>query len=129
IRDTAGAELAADLFPNNDVRFCPDMAFAAGLMYPTTDLPAPSREVIYLRRGDSETTGAHASFNASTLERDWGLAPVQKLIWWALHVPGALSRRLPPLRRPLYPLQHRLYRRMSELNVRSARRLLAKGQI
>ncbi|WJM15294.1 polysaccharide pyruvyl transferase family protein [Microbacterium arborescens] len=131
IRDRAGAQLTAELFPQNTVRFCPDLALGAPLDSRSAKTGEPRFDVVYLKRGDSESTGSAVSLPRAltALSSDWGLGRADKVKWWAMHAPGALSRRLPLMRRPLYPLQHRLYTQMSRLNVDSAQRLILQGSV
>lgn len=131
IRDRAGAQLTAELFPWNTVRFCPDLALGARLESRSAETAEPQFDVIYLKRGDSESTGSEVSLPPAltALSSDWGLGRGDKVKWWAMHAPGALSRRLPVMRQPLYPLQHRLYNQMSRLNVSSAQRLILRGSV
>ncbi|WP_279367318.1 polysaccharide pyruvyl transferase family protein [Microbacterium testaceum] len=130
VRDHVGVELTRQQFPTASVRFCPDCALGVGLLYPSK-YDDPSVEVMYLRRGDSESTGRGVALpgNVTHIASDWGLAALDKLKWWAYHLPGAVMRRVPLLRRPLYPLQHKLYMPMAELNVRSAQKIIGQGRI
>jgi pyruvyl transferase EpsO len=129
IRDHAGVERTRKLFPKAKVLFCPDMAFGYGKV-PSGDV---SVDAVVLRRNDSESVQVVDRFtmqpSVSHIDLDWGLTGFAKLVSKALHIPGALAKRLPSLALLLYPVQHRAYVAIAENNVRHAVRILGRGRL
>jgi exopolysaccharide biosynthesis predicted pyruvyltransferase EpsI len=129
LRDHVGFETASRLFPNNVTVFCPDMAFGNLAIGDETN---PHAEVLYLRRQDSESKASSVVSLASTItfvDADWGLSVVDEIKWKLLHIPGAIARRVPMVRRRLYPIQRRAYFAIADLNLKSATRILSEGQV
>jgi exopolysaccharide biosynthesis predicted pyruvyltransferase EpsI len=129
IRDHDGFAETKRLFPTLRVIYCPDLAFGFGY---SASHKSPDCDVVYLRRRDSETVEHASPFevdkNFTTADVDWELQGWDDLAWRLFHIPGAVARRVPALRRPLYPVQRRAYLAISRLNVRSAIRILSRGE-
>jgi pyruvyl transferase EpsO len=129
IRDHAGVERTRELFPSATVIFCPDMAFGYGKVKPNS----MDYDAVILRRNDSESLEGSERFTLhlaeSHIDLDWGLTGLAKIKDRLLHIPGALTKRVPALAVPLHPVQQRAYKAIAENNVRHAVRILSKGRL
>jgi len=129
IRDHAGVERTRELFSKATVLFCPDMAFGYGRVKGGD----AALDAVVLRRNDSESLEGAERFTMhpadSHVDLDWGLTGVAKLIDKALHLPGAISKRIPALAVRLYPIQRRAYVAIASNNVRHAVRILSRGRL
>lgn len=129
IRDHAGVERTRRLFPNATVLFCPDMAFGYGEI----KVGDARYDAVVLRRNDSESLEGANRFEMHPVKRrvdlDWGLAGPWKLLDKALHVPGAVTKRVPALAIPLHPVQRLAYVAIATNNVRHAVRILSRGRL
>jgi exopolysaccharide biosynthesis predicted pyruvyltransferase EpsI len=128
IRDTVGLEKARQAFPSTEVEYCPDLAVGYGYIHKQGP---EEHEYVELKRQDSESRLPDLTSRSDLVDtrtrRDWGLSRVEKLRWNMLRVPLALFKRLPA--DALYPTVHRNYRRLAELQVGSARRILGHGRV
>lgn len=128
IRDRRSERITRELFPENTVLYCPDMA----LGYRPTVSGEQKVDVVHLKRRDSEAIPGHGidlGSKTSVIEEDWHFTQIDEIAWKAFHAPGALVRRVPALRERLYPLQRMMYDRMANLNVRSAESILCRGRV
>ncbi|WP_157180174.1 MULTISPECIES: polysaccharide pyruvyl transferase family protein [unclassified Rhodococcus (in: high G+C Gram-positive bacteria)] len=127
IRDRAGVMMTQELFPNNTVVFCPDLAFGNKPITPTAE---PEKEFVFLKRRDSESvhgTNFPGAEHISYIESEWGLTGLRAIQWAILHFPGAVAKRSFYARNTLQPLLAKLYDRQAELNVRNAIGILSRG--
>ena len=129
IRDHAGVERTRKLFPRANVLFCPDMAFGYGRVKGGK----AALDAVVLRRNDSESLEGAERFTMhagdSHIDLDWGLTGPAKLIDRALHLPGAVGKRIPALAIHLYPIQRRAYIAIATNNVSHAVRILSRGRL
>ncbi len=129
IRDHNGVRRTRELFPSANVLFCPDMAFGYG----EVDGRRGHLDVVVLRRNDSESLEGNERFNMhpveSHIDLDWGLRGLRKFFDKLLHIPGAITKRIPVLAIPLYPVQRRAYVAIASNNVRQAVAILGKGRL
>lgn len=94
LRDSRSMAMASDLLPGVDLRYCPDLAFG----YSATRRKTPLVDVLELRRGDSESTGAQLIALGEDWSRrttDWSYSAVESLAWKLTKVPGSAARRVP----------------------------------
>ncbi|QDG90687.1 polysaccharide pyruvyl transferase family protein [Pseudarthrobacter sp. NIBRBAC000502770] len=129
IRDHAGVERTRELFPTANVIFCPDMAFGYG----EVSAGEAPLDAVVLRRNDSESLESTERFEMHPMERyvdlDWGLTGFRKALDKVMHVPGAVTKRIPALAVALYPIQRRAYMAIAENNVRQAVSILNRGRL
>ncbi len=129
VREQASLRRARELFPETDVRYCPDMALGVG----PRERPVPAEvDVVALVRADGESTGSlqEMARGRAQVVTDWHLRGADRLRWAAASAPGALYRRVPdPLRRTLQPALDRSFPVMARLNVEAAAAALARGRV
>lgn len=129
IRDHAGVARTRELFPTANVIFCPDMAFGYG----TVKTDSMDYDAVVLRRNDSESLEGAERFtmhpSGSHIDLDWGLTGVARLKDRLLHIPGAVTKRIPALAVPLHPIQKKAYKAIAENNVQNAVRILSRGRL
>jgi exopolysaccharide biosynthesis predicted pyruvyltransferase EpsI len=130
IRDHVGVATTKKLFPSNRVMFCPDLALGVGLLKGSQ---SPDVDVLMLLRRDSEAVPAHQAIqpcpSVTSEVVDWGLLGPVAAAYRAAKIPGAIARKAPALRDILYPLLRMGYSAQAWLNVRSAVRMISRGQI
>jgi exopolysaccharide biosynthesis predicted pyruvyltransferase EpsI len=128
IRDHAGVRRARELFPTADVLFCPDMAFGYGKVERSD---GPRVDLVIIRREDSESTQGERKFKShpmtTVLDVDWGLRGIAKVKSKALHVPGAIAKRVPALASRAQATLQACYQAQAQNNVDHAVRLLSRG--
>jgi exopolysaccharide biosynthesis predicted pyruvyltransferase EpsI len=130
MRDKKGADKVRTLFPSQRVLFCPDMAFGYA--------PSPSSsrahfDVLMLRRKDRESTGVLDSVKfgpgRSVCDEEWGLRRDRKLLWQALHTPGAIAKRAAGLSPVLHDLIFTSFNYQARINVANAVAILSRGRV
>lgn len=127
LRDSRSLERAQQLFQENSVAFCPDMAFGVG---PLKRVHHANVEMLLLLRKDSESVPrTFKTGSASTRQVDWGLEGNAAKVMRGLLLPGSFAQRVPRLVRTMYPALRSAHELMARLNVQDARRILADGLV
>lgn len=128
IRDHAGVERAKALFPNANVMFCPDTAFGYGNV---ERADGPIVDLVVVRRQDSESAQTDRRFKphpaTSVLDVDWGLSGLAKIKDRVLHIPGAITKRIPALAGAAHPILKACYLAQAQNNVDHAVKILSRG--
>lgn len=125
IRDHSGVARTKDLFPGATTEFCPDMAFGFGRV---KSKGKSKFDVVFLKRGDSESILSTVNLQEGYLLADWGLSGWRRGLSMMLRVPGAVAKKLPSAAMPLYFIQRRCYDALARLHVSNAIRLLSQGR-
>ncbi|WP_166880216.1 polysaccharide pyruvyl transferase family protein [Salinibacterium sp. ZJ450] len=128
-REDRSLKRARELFPNTQSYFCPDLALGAG---PIAETAPPEVDVLFLIRDDSESAGhliPRVRAGTTSATTDWRLTSASSLSWLAQRAPGIVARRVPSLLDPAYPLLVHNYRRMADINMRNAIRVLSMGRV
>ncbi|MFD4183940.1 polysaccharide pyruvyl transferase family protein [Rhodococcus sp. NPDC058514] len=129
IRDRPGAALTADLFPDNRVEFCPDLAFGLGPLAATREA---THDVLLLKRSDKESTSAAEDFrltNRSVHQTDWHLAGFSGWKWTRMLQAENLLALNPAIRTSSYPMRRRFYDSRIETNIGAAVSILSRGRV
>lgn len=130
IRDRAGYERATELFPANDVLYCPDLAFGAGSLDASG---APDRDVVLLKRRDRESVHGPETLPAQLLSQsyrtDWHASVVDNFKWWPVTLAGMGAHKMGALRRPAYPYMRRAFDWQADIIIDNAIDILSRGRI
>lgn len=128
-RDTHSLTETARLFPSNPVALCPDLALGVGRV----ESPATAeRDLIVLKRRDSE---AHAEFAGvpahlgSATTTDWRIGRRRGWAWATLTLAAVTLHAARPVRPRLARYQAAMFRRQSQLVVRSAVEQIGQGSV
>ena len=127
LREKRSYDIALASFPDNNVEYCPDMAFGAQIANNPGDCAV---DVVKLLRVDSEKLDhGPVDIDASSVQFDWGLHGKDLAIWQVITLPTRIASNFPKTTRPLYPALARSYPRAAALNLRVAQRILSKGRV
>lgn len=129
VRDHAGRRETERLFPNNEVRFCPDLAFGTTL----TQTPVtPAYDAIVLKRKDRESVHRFAGGDSerfTTRRVDWHASVVDNFKWWPATLLTRALHSIRPLRRSIAQPMIRTYAWQTDLIIRNAVEILSSGHI
>lgn len=129
IRDKAGLEQARDLFPDNNVVSCPDMAFGVGEIRP---VGAADNEIVLLKRQDQESL--HSDNNLpdnlrNAYRADWHITGADNAKWWPVTILNQLVHHVPSVRHSVYPLARKAFDWQADIIVRNAVRIMSHGEV
>lgn len=129
LRDHWSVARAKELFPNTDIRFCPDMAIG---MKPAKHQAIGRDSVFTLRRTDSEVgIGSNATANHVASKRevdDWRASGTNPLRWSVSRLPGIIQARTRHAGL-ISDLTQKAYTWQARLNLEAAEIQLAKADI
>lgn len=129
IRDNAGLEQARDLFPENKVVACPDMAFGVGELRPVS---AADNEIVLLKRRDQESLHSDNSL-PDVLRRayraDWHISSADNAKWWPVTILNQLVHHVPSVRNAVYPLARKAFDWQADIIVKNAIRIMSRGEV
>ncbi len=126
-REERSYEIAQTRFPDNNVEFCPDMAFGADI---AQGPDASTVNVVKLLRADSERIDhGYVDIESSTAQYDWAFRGFDFALWQAVTLPTKIAYRYPRTIRSIYPALERAYPAMVALNLRAAQRILNNAPV
>lgn len=130
LRESRSMRRAAELLPDVQTVFCPDLAFG----YRPALTERADVDVLELRRTDSESAVSDELFTPdheiSLAVTDWSLSTSELIRWHLVKSPGSVVRRVPRLSRLLYPrFVDPSYQRTARLVLRAAERTIGQGRV
>jgi exopolysaccharide biosynthesis predicted pyruvyltransferase EpsI len=129
MRDKSGFAHARELFPQNNVVYCPDMAFGAGSLRATA---APKDDIVLLKRKDGESIYSDNELPdilRAAYRTDWHVSTSGNLKWWPVTVVNQLVHHAPSVRNLVYPMARWAFDWQGAIIVDNAVRILSRGKV
>ncbi|AFA74611.1 putative polysaccharide pyruvyl transferase [Gordonia polyisoprenivorans VH2] len=131
IRDRSALQRVTELFPANQVRYCPDTALGTGRIDPARE---PDHDVVFLKRTDDESAFSVDDIPQSLIDEafthDWRMEWFgYDLKWWPQSLAIVSLSMVPVFRRRIHRWAKRAFDRQSELIVHSAVDALSRGRV